>query len=129
MLFLLLKGDFRPCNAREARKVRADAPVSMLPFRPERCGSAPRSSGKAREFGMVDQGKSTAPEESERGKRAGFDPDSGEVHGSGSGAGGNGSSSEDYDNDPIAGGGEDQAAGPRTADRGIRGRTDADEGI
>ena len=78
---------------------------------------------------MVDQGKSTAPEESERGKRAGFDPDSGEVHGSGSGAGGNGSSSEDYDNDPIAGGGEDQAAGPRTADRGIRGRTDADEGI
>jgi hypothetical protein len=37
--------------------------------------------------------------ESERGKPAGFDPQTGEVFGSGAGAGGNEDSSEDYDGD------------------------------
>ena len=41
----------------------------------------------------------------ERGKSAGFDPKSGEVHGSGSGAGGGGNPNEDYDQDPMAGAG------------------------
>src|SRR3546814_9941848 len=35
--------------------------------------------------------------QNERGKRASFDPKSGEVHGSGSGAGGGGNPREDYD--------------------------------
>jgi hypothetical protein len=39
----------------------------------------------------------------ERGKPAGFDPRTGEVHGSGSGAGGGGNPDEDYDDDPAAG--------------------------
>jgi len=42
----------------------------------------------------------------ERGRRAGFDPVSGAVHGSGSGAGG-GNPGEDYDGDPQAGAGAD----------------------
>ena len=40
---------------------------------------------------------------SEAGRRASFDPATGEVHGSGSGAGGGGNAGEDYDSD--AGGG------------------------
>ena len=43
--------------------------------------------------------------ESERGKRASFDPKTGAVHGSGSGAGGGGNAAEDYDQDPHAGAG------------------------
>jgi hypothetical protein len=42
---LLLKGDFRPCNARIARRVRARSFIRA----PERCGSARRSSGNERE--------------------------------------------------------------------------------
>ena len=38
-------------------------------------------------------------QKSDRGKRAGFDRDSGEVFGSGAGAGGNRDSGEDYDAD------------------------------
>jgi hypothetical protein len=44
-------------------------------------------------------------EPSERGRRAGFDRRSGEVHGSGSGAGGKGNPDEDYDGDAQAGAG------------------------
>jgi hypothetical protein len=40
----------------------------------------------------------------EAGRRAYFDPQTGEVHGSGAGAGG-GNSGEDYDSDSAAGGG------------------------
>jgi hypothetical protein len=40
----------------------------------------------------------------DRGRRAGFDPASGEVGGSGSGAGG-GNPGEDYDRDPMTGSG------------------------
>ena len=65
---------------------------------------------------MGDQ-RGSGPEEVERGKRASFDPASGEVHGSGSGAGANGNPDEDYDADPMAGGRRDQAGGPRPADR------------
>ena len=36
---------------------------------------------------------------SDRGKRAGFDPESGEVFGSGAGTGGNPDADEDYDSD------------------------------
>ena len=42
---------------------------------------------------------------SERGKHASFDRNTGEVHGSGSGAGGGGNPDEDYDSDPNSGGG------------------------
>ena len=41
--------------------------------------------------------------DSERGKPAGFDRRSGEVHGSGADAGGGGQGREDYDQDPMAG--------------------------
>ena len=44
-------------------------------------------------------------DEKERGRHAGFDPVSGEVHGSGSGAGGGGNPDEDYDKDPTGGAG------------------------
>lgn len=67
--------------------------------------------------------------ESERGKRASFDPATGEVHGSGSGAGGEGNPNEDYDKDPMAGSGAEPLKGPRpesdSADRPI----DPDEGV
>ena len=43
--------------------------------------------------------------DSERGREASFDPDTGAVHGSGSGAGGGGHPDEDYDGDPQAGSG------------------------
>ena len=43
----------------------------------------------------------------ERGRRASFDPGTGEVHGSGSGAGGGGNPAEDYDQDPMAGAGSE----------------------
>jgi len=67
-------------------------------------------------------------EGSERGKPASFDPVSGEVHGSGSGAGANGSPGEDYEKNPVAGGGADQAGGPRPRSQGIDRPTDPDEG-
>ena len=51
----------------------------------------------------------------ERGRPAGFDPKSGEVHGSGSGAGG-GNPGEDYDQDPMAGAGAEPPHGPRSKD-------------
>ncbi|HET9638513.1 MAG TPA: hypothetical protein VFP12_04830 [Allosphingosinicella sp.] len=60
-----------------------------------------------------------ADDESERGRPATFDPESGEVHGSGSGAGGGGNPDEDYDRDPMAGSGAEPPHGPRTADEGI----------
>ena len=67
--------------------------------------------------------------DSERGRRASFDPESGEVHGSGSGAGGEGNRDEDYDKDPMAGAGAEPLKGPRpiaeAADRPI----DPDEGV
>jgi hypothetical protein len=66
---------------------------------------------------------------SERGERATFDPQSGEVHGSGSGAGANGNPNEDYDGDPMAGGGKDAAGGPRPEKEAVDRPTDPDEGI
>jgi len=39
----------------------------------------------------------------QRGDRAGFDPHTGEVHGSGSNAGGGGAAGEDYDQDTAGG--------------------------
>ena len=67
--------------------------------------------------------------DTERGERATFDPVSGEVHGSGSGAGANANPSEDYDDDPMAGGGEDAIGGPRPADKAKDRAIDPDEGI
>lgn len=65
---------------------------------------------------------------SERGQRASFDPDSGEVHGSGSGAGGNGNPREDYDNHPYqGGGGRKRIGGPKPIDEAER-RPSAEEG-
>jgi hypothetical protein len=78
---------------------------------------------------MPDRGRQSDSDESERGKRASFDRVSGEVHGSGSGTGANAGADEDYDDDVIAGGGEDQVGGPRPATEGVKGRTDPDEGI
>ena len=69
------------------------------------------------------------PAVEERGKRASFDPDSGEVHGSGSGAGGGGNRREDYDSDPMAGAGAEPEGAPRRADRAAKRPVDKDEGI
>ena len=70
-----------------------------------------------------------AQSDSERGKRAGFDPKSGEVHGSGSGAGGGGNPREDYDKDPMPGAGAEPAGGPRPIDKAASRPIDKDEGI
>ena len=67
-------------------------------------------------------------EDEERGRPAGFDPATGQVHGSGSGAGG-GNPGEDYDEDPMAGGGSEPAGGPRPAGQGDRRPVDPDEGV
>ena len=68
-------------------------------------------------------------DDGERGKRASFDPETGEVHGSGSGAGGSGNRQEDYDEDPIAGGGDLPLGGPRPAREGADRPIDPDEGV
>ena len=67
--------------------------------------------------------------DSERGERAGFDRQSGEVHGSGSGAGGEGNPGEDYDKDPMAGAGAEPLKGPRNASDAARRPIDSDEGV
>jgi hypothetical protein len=63
----------------------------------------------------------------ERGRRAGFDPKTGEVSGSGSGAGG-GNAGEDYDDDPMAGSGKEPAGGPRPIEERVQRPIDPDEG-
>ena len=55
--------------------------------------------------------------ESERGKRASFDPKTGAVHGSGSGTGGGGNAAEDYDQDPHAGAGGETNPPPSKDER------------
>ena len=77
---------------------------------------------------MADHEKRAGTEEIERGKRASFDPATGEVHGSGAGAGANANPGEDYDNDQIAGDGDDQIGGPRPRSAGIDRAIDPDEG-
>ena len=67
--------------------------------------------------------------ESERGKRASFDPRTGEVHGSGSGAGGGGNPGEDDDSEPLAGADEFPPHRARPIDRAARRPVDRDEGI
>jgi hypothetical protein len=67
--------------------------------------------------------------DSERGKRASFDEDNGEVHGSGSGAGGEGNPGEDYDKDPMAGAGAGPLKGLRPVRDGARRPIDPDEGV
>jgi hypothetical protein len=49
----------------------------------------------------------------ERGRRAGFDPKTGEVHGSGANAGGGGTAGEDYDQDSAGGGTKAPTEAPR----------------
>lgn len=66
--------------------------------------------------------------QSERGRRASFDPKSGEVHGSGSGAGGGGNPREDYDSDPMGGGGAEPQGGPRTIGKATRKPEDKHQG-
>ena len=73
-------------------------------------------------MGDEDQGR-------ERGKRASFDPKSGEVRGSGSGAGGGGNPDEDYDGDPMAGAGDEPAGAARGIDKAERRPIDPDEGV
>jgi hypothetical protein len=70
-----------------------------------------------------------ADEDRERGRPAGFDPRSGEVHGSGSGAGGGGNPAEDYDQDPMAGSGAEPPHGPRTEAEAAERPIDPDEGV
>lgn len=65
----------------------------------------------------------------ERGKRAGFDPKSGEVHGSGSGAGGGGNPDEDYDDDPMAGAGTPAFGAPKPIDEAVERPIDRDENV
>ena len=71
----------------------------------------------------------TGESASERGKRAAFDPVSGEVRGSGSGAGGEGNSDEDYAKDPMAGAGAEPLKGPRPARDAAARAIDPDEGV
>lgn len=65
----------------------------------------------------------------ERGERAGFDRQSGAVHGSGSGAGGGGNPDEDYDADATGGAGAEPLGGPRSAGNASERRIDPDEGV
>lgn len=67
--------------------------------------------------------------DSQRGRRAGFDPKTGEVHGSGSGAGGEGHPGEDYDKDPMAGAGAEPLKGPRARGDAADRPVDPDEGV
>jgi hypothetical protein len=78
---------------------------------------------------MIDREGRSEADGSERGKRAGFDPVTGEVHGSGSGAGANAGKAEDFDDDPTSGGGDDQVGAPRARARGVERSIDPDEGI
>ncbi len=64
----------------------------------------------------------------ERGKRASFDPATGEVQGSGSGAGGGGNPGEDHDSDPMAGGGAEPEHGPASQKRPAGGRSRSAKG-
>jgi hypothetical protein len=73
--------------------------------------------------------ESSGPDENERGKRASFDPHSGEVHGSGSGAGGGGNPREDFDSDQAAGAGTDPHGGPKPIDQAAERDIDRDEGV
>ncbi len=77
---------------------------------------------------MGDQEGQGGSDAAERGKRASFDPVSGEVHGSGAGAGANANPGEEYDADTVGGDGNDQIGGPRPRSRGIDRPTDPDEG-
>ena len=65
----------------------------------------------------------------ERGKRATYDPVTGEVGGSGSGAGGGGNYDEDYDGDAMAGARLPPAGAPRPAAEGADRPIDPDEGV
>lgn len=67
--------------------------------------------------------------DTERGKRASFDPKSGEVHGSGSGAGGGGNRNEDFDADPMAGAGAEPLGAPKTIAEADDRPIDEDEGV
>ena len=77
---------------------------------------------------MSNQERRPGTDEIERGKRASFDPVTGEVHGSGAGAGANSNPGEEYDARTVAGDGDDQVGGPRPRSRGIDRPTDPDEG-
>ena len=68
------------------------------------------------------------PDPVEHGKRATFDPKSGEVHGSGSGAGGGGNPREDYDGDPMAGAGQAPQGDARPIEEAVQRPIDPDEG-
>jgi hypothetical protein len=68
------------------------------------------------------------PDDVEHGKRATFDPKSGEVHGSGSGAGGGGNPREDHDGDPMAGAGQEPVGDARRIEEKVSRPVDPDEG-
>jgi hypothetical protein len=91
-----------------------------------------RSGAELEEESQVAADKQKSPGEptqDERGKRASFDPKSGEVHGSGSGAGGGGNPNEDYDSDPMAGAGAEPQGGPRPRSKAVDRPIDPDEGV
>ena len=78
---------------------------------------------------MADPNDNAPPADgSERGKRATFNSQTGEVHGSGSGAGGGGNPREDYDQDPMAGAGADPQGGPEPIDEAKRPPVDKHQG-
>ncbi len=68
------------------------------------------------------------PDRVEHGKRATYDPKSGEVHGSGSGAGGGGNPREDHDGDPMAGAGRAPQGDARPIEEAVQRPIDPDEG-
>jgi hypothetical protein len=70
----------------------------LVPGETENLSSSHHEQGDAaRPHDKLDQ-------ETERGQRAGFDPDTGAVSGSGANAGGGGAGGEDYDQDSAGGG-------------------------
>lgn len=84
--------------------------------------------GEAQIGGGGRKAAAPGPDPVEHGKRASYDPRSGEVHGSGSGAGGGGNPREDHDGDPMAGAGHEPAGDARRAEEGVTRPIDPDEG-
>jgi hypothetical protein len=74
----------------------------LIPGKTENLSSSLHQQGDAA-FPSAGIGQEQGHEQGQRGDRAGFDRQTGEVHGSGSNAGGGGTAGEDYDQDSAGG--------------------------
>lgn len=81
----------------------------LIPGKTQNLSSATHQPGDARDLNdQLDKGA----EETQRGERAGFDPETGSVFGSGSNAGAGGTPGEDYDSDTAGGGTKPPVSAP-----------------